>query len=687
MRLRALLLGALGALFTCLGCRSAGDGPPPLPFELELAFEGEALITEAQLAEIVRAELARLEVTVPDKAAIDDAAFALELFYRERGHDQVRVDYEFEASEPPRARFTIEEGPVVRVREFVIEGPRAIAPERVRTFFEPMASGGIFVATRLEQGRAALRKLYLDREHGHLHVVIERPEVVFDPYAATVAVKLVIREGPAFRVRTVDIDGGVPELAPREAQLARQHTGALFQFSALFELENALDEAYERQGYPDVQVEADAELDDATGEVRVTVEVVPGDRVRIAHFRIVGNERTKDATILNVLGIERGTRYDSELVRAAFRELYATGLFETVTLELEGEGAERTLVIAVVEAHSLQLRMEPGWGSYEGPRLLLGIEENNFGGRGQVVALEATVSLLAQEARVAWIDRDFLGSRFTSETTFFLERREEPSFEFVRRGFGFFVRRNWTQEWSSTAGYEFRPTDVTDESLTAVPTDLETDTNVAALSATMTFDDRDTPLMPTRGGRGLARVEWADDGVGSDTEFVRAQLDYTYLKRLGGESVVAVSLRTGVIAPFGRTDTIPLPERYFNGGENTVRSFKEDELLPPGFDGEPLGGESATTLNLEWRRALGGNLAGAVFLDAGNVSALPLGTNGNFENVLADYVRFDGFRTGVGLGLRYLLPIGPVRVDAAFNPNAESDEDEVVVHISVGFPF
>lgn len=673
---------AVAGLLLCLalGCRASGVEDIPLPFELGLAFEfeGPASVEEARLEGVVRRELARLEVTVPDKAAVDDAAFALELFYRARGHADVRVDYDYEptthGSPLPRARFRIQEGPRVLVREFVLEGPEQLSAPLVRDYFEPMASGGIFDEERLGTSLDAVRTFY--REHGHLRVVVEPPEVRFDPGRASVSVKIVLREGPAFRVTAVEIQGGAPELARREAQLASQHSGGWYKPMVLPTLEHALTEEYRRRGYPDARVHARPTLDEESGATRVLVEVTPGERALIAHFRLEGNARTRDAAVLSVMGIELGSPYDSERVREAFRELYATGLFESVELELEGSGPERTLVVRMVEARSVQIRLEPGWGSYEGPRVLLGIEENNFQGRGQVLALEGTLSLRAQGTRIAWVDRDFLGSSFTSETTFFAEQREEPSFDFVRRGFSFFLRRAWNQDWGSSVGYEFRPTNVTDDDLPALPQDLDADSEVAALSAALFVDDRDNLLLPTRGRQGRVRLEWADDAFGSDTEFLRAQAEYTRLFRLGEEDVLAAAARTGVMRPFGVTEDIPLPERFFNGGENTVRSFGEDELLPAGASGEPTGGEAATTLNLEWRRELTGNLAGALFVDWGNVA---------FE--YEDYLDFDGFRTGVGTGLRYLLPIGPVRLDLAFNPTAREDEDEFVLHFSVGFPF
>jgi outer membrane protein insertion porin family len=672
MSVRRLTLAACLALLAP-ACRSTQE-TAELPYEILLAFEGAEQTADETLEQVARAERARLELDAPDKTAVDDAAFALELFYRGRGYPDVRVDYEFELGPPARARFEITEGPLVSVEELVIEGLEVMDPTLARSFFEPAASGGMYDELRLEAGARQLVDRY--RELGFLRATVAPPQVEFGVDRSDVTVRVVVKEGPVFAVRAVETSGGIEAARTLEAKIVRDYTGKLYQPYQGPEIEHRLGDLYRRNGYPDAEIRARASVDEETGDVRLEVTTQPGDLVRIAHLRIQGNERTKDAAVIGIMDIELGSIYDSNEVRDAFRELYATGLFESIEFTLEGTGPERTLVVTVSEARSVQIRVEPGWGSYEGPRVLLGIEENNFQGRGQVMAILGTLSAKASSARIAWIDRDFLGSEFISETSFWVEQREEPSFEFVRQGFGFFLRRNWTQKWSSSFGYEFRPTRLLDESISEP--ELTDDTDIASLSTTLSFDDRDFPLLPTRGTHVTGRLELADDGLASDTEFVRAQLELTRLTQLGDETILVASARTGVIAPFGMTDEIPVTERFFNGGENSVRSFEEDELLPDGQSGEPQGGESATTLNLELRQLLTGNLAGALFADAGNVT-----------EVVQDYFDFPGFRFGYGIGLRYQLPIGPVRFDLGWNPDADdaNDEDEFVLHFSVGFPF
>jgi len=696
MKARAPVVALAVALVLVLGsgCRASAPQPPVPPYELTTVFTGQHAFRAERLRSIVLAELARLAGTRPTKADVDDAAFALELAYRTRGFPFVRVDYELiELPEaPPCARFTIDEGPLTLVGELRLEGFSALDPVRARAFLGAAAEGGPYDEDRIEAGVAALRQEYL--RLGHLRVSIADPEVEFDAERDEAVVTIRVGEGPASLVREITFEGGLPQFAAHEQALRRKLLGQIHGTEVELELQNSLREAHLERGYPDVEVEVDTVVDETSGDVRLTVRTTPGERVRIAAVVARGNVRTKLSAIQSLLGIEAGDVYDPEARREGFSALYATGLFESLSIELEGTGPERTLVVEVEEARFVQIRMEPGWGSYEGPRVLLAIDEINFRGLGQRLSLEGTASPKAQGAKLSWIDPRFLDTHFAAETTFFTEQREEPSFSFSRIGASFFLRRRWSELWSSSLGYEIRPTNVNDDlqetpftplALDGESTGLTDDANTAALSVGVVLDDRDNVLLPTRGQRASARFEWADDGIGSQVEFCRAQLEYTRLFRLGQESVLASSARTGVIARHGTTDEIPLPERFFNGGESSVRSFEEDELGPVDLAGKPIGGESSTTLGLELRRQIVGNLAGALFVDAGNVT-----------EERQDYLDFPDFRYALGVGLRYLLPVGPVRIDFGLNPDPKDifaggtrvgKEDEYALHFSVGFPF
>jgi outer membrane translocation and assembly module TamA len=140
-------------------------------------------------------------------------------------------------------------------------------------------------------------------------------------------------------------------------------------------------------------------------------------------------------------------------------------------------------------------------------------------------------------------------------------------------------------------------------------------------------------------------------------------------------TIAGFSIRGGLIEPLNDSRVVPLQERFFNGGENTVRSFGEDELGPrPG--GKPVGGEAYSVLTTELRQRLFGHFDGAAFMDAGNLA-------GRAE----DAFDFRDLRYAVGFGVRYLLPIGPLRLDFAWNPHPRATEDDFRIHFSVGMSF
>ena len=107
-----------------------------------------------------------------------------------------------------------------------------------------------------------------------------------------------------------------------------------------------------------------------------------------------------------------------------------------------------------------------------------------------------------------------------------------------------------------------------------------------------------------------------------------------------------------------------------------MRSFKEQELGPADSFGNPIGGEVTNLFSTELRYHFTPAVQVALFFDTGNVI---LDYN--------DYFDFDDFRSGVGVGVRYLLPIGPLRLDYAINPDPRPGEEEWVLHFAVGLAY
>ena len=667
-------------LLLFLACLVAACRGPSAPWSdaaegVDLSFVGHGSFAEKELIQVVASELAGLDGSPVDKAAVDDAAYAIELFYRGKGFPDVNVDYEFTPGDPARASFRVEEGPLVTVESFEVEGVRALAREDLEGLLEDAGPGSPYSLARARGAMAAIRAAYLARGFLDVRVAGPRVERLED---AGVALTAEIDEGPRFVVRGMEFEGGLPKLDNTLEDLASSNIGRTYTPHLAFKLRSYVIEGHARNGFPDCAVETETDRNEETGDVHLRFRIDPGVRVEIAAVEVVGNEDVHADRIRGRIDLEPGDRYDPRKVQESFRKLYATGLFDSVRIFLkEGEGEQRTLVAEVVESPTLEVFVEPGWGSYVGPLITFGVDERNVFSSGRRARIQAHLSRLDSGAQLLLSDPWLFDAAITGEASIFYNDRVEPSFAYTEVGFNLGVRKDWTRHLSTTLGYELSFTETRDVQIGGViPPNIAQDVDIGSLTFSIVRNTRDNVLLPRKGSVVRFYSNFAASALGSEVNLFENGINLSRVISITDKTQVAGSARVSVVAPFGGTTAVPLTRRQFNGGENTVRSFQQSELGPKDVNGEPIGGEAMNILSVELRRKLSGNFSGALFFDTGNVIL-------DFE----DYLDFADFRSGIGVGLRYLLPIGPVRLDYAVNPDPRPDEDEWVLHFAVGLAY
>ncbi|MBW2202195.1 MAG: BamA/TamA family outer membrane protein, partial [Deltaproteobacteria bacterium] len=448
---------------------------------------------------------------------------------------------------------------------------------------------------------------------------------------------------------------------------------------------------------------ADVPVREQSGEIRgnicLTASVRSGPLVSIAAVRVQGNADTREAFILKRLRLKPGDRYSVSKKRESFRALYKTGLFAKVdlSLELQDDGTSTVLVVEVVETPSLEFYLEPGWGSYERLRLKAGLRERSLFGTGIILNPETIVSTKAHNITVRLTDPWFLNTSVTADVPVYYSYRQEPSFTREDLGFSVFFSKDLSERWRTSAGYNLRTTDISDLDPEAEAESLKSDYNLGSLGAQVTYDTRDDLFFPFQGQRFFFAVDYADKFLGGDIALTRLTGGARFFFHLLPGTVLGFRYTSGFLIPGPEEVGLPIAERFFNGGGNTVRSFEESELGPKDASGDPVGGYGYNVFNIELRQRIYGKFIGTLFFDVGNVSPNqsrseqgrpPYESRSDLlSDTLADF--FSDFRPGVGLGLQYLLPIGPLRADFAFNPNPDEErgEDVFVFHFSVGTAF
>ena len=681
--IRSSVLGLVLGL-ALVACQSPGptDAPSQASVKqlVKLRIEGQQAFSTEELSAVARGELFLFRRERPSKASVDDAAYALRLYYQDHGYPLARVEYELDAEQtalslesqsgPLGVRFVIEEGPLILLKELELLGDPSVDPKELRSFFGLQNKETPYVASQVQAALRRLKSYYLELGFRDAKLLLMEPSL--DPEQGSASLRLEIQEGVLYRLAKVEIEG-VPAEELAMQQLSAELIGRPYTPRLGFRLRSKIMDGLANRGYARCEVTWEKNLDPLTGDVVLRYQVEKGEQVYLSEIVIEGNEHTRGRTIRSRMPLEEGDLYDASKVQSGLRRLYASGLFESIRLELDDQNR---LLIHLIENPSLELRLEPGWGSYEGPRLNVVLNELNFLGTARRVSLATHASPLAAGSRFSFYEPRVFGSETDATFSLFAEQREEPSFSFENVGFDSVLSRRLTRQLSASLGYEFRLNELTDVDVQVLDPDELEEPNVGQLSLSLAYDDRDDLLLPTQGKRARVQFEFAERSLGSEIDFLRSSIDWSYIWDLGPDDGLVFNTRGVLVYTLDGLTALPLGERVFLGGENSVRSFTEDDLGPKDASGQARGGEGSTFLSTEWRHRLAGNFSSALFFDAGNV----------VENV-EDYLHLDDFRFAVGVGLRYSLPIGPLRIDLGYNPAAREQEDDFALHFSVGHAY
>ncbi len=594
----------------------------------------------------------------------------------------------------------------------------------------------------LEQGIDSIRRRYHSDGYRQATVELVEPEMV---EGQGDRLKIVIVEGPRTVVARVEFEGAQP-LSPAELEpLLRYKSGAAAPFSEaalggdLFRVA----EAYLSRGHLATMVETSLDQNDST--VVISYKIDAGPVYTIRNLSVQGYYRVREEYVRRELSIQVGQPFrTAEQIKSEAR-LLQTGWFRDVSFQatnLDPETAEADLVVVVLERATGFWEVGLGTGSIDRVRVVGAWGNRNVFGTGKGLTLRARLFGIYDvsvedpgknqlywdhEEELIYRHPHFFGSGRTITARLFTELESRPSSGMQLNQFGVSMSTSLLNWQSSLLDIEYALTRTRKESLSE---DIVFDNSRALTSAVaMVYrrDFRDDIFNPSAGHY----VELFGQTAGGplllgDNSFNK--LLSRGVKILSfGDAVFAMRLEAGWIRAYSTSkeiwgpDTgVPIEERYFAGGNNTVRGYRESSLGPrlseddatlvqdPQLLTERLsgGGNAVLLANFEMRFPIIAewNIGGEFFFDTGNVWT-------NWTTMTTDDFRLSGdvvdkaaetaYRTSYGVGITYRTVVGPLRLDygiplrrATFNSRNEMGEitgterdPDHVWHFSLGHAF
>ena len=417
----------------------------------------------------------------------------------------------------------------------------------------------------------------------------------------------------------------------------------------------------------------------------LTYRVEPGPRYEVADLRFDGAAATGERWAARVTRLESGEPVDPEELGAARRRLFDTGLFRSVVPDTElGDEGRATVVFEVRERPRYQISYGLRWESSVGAGAVVDAFDRNAFGRGVTLGARALLSSDDKSARVYSIFPEVFGTRATVELYVEGRRlREQADFGalLTNRFEGTFQVSYPLGRRTTTRGYyRYRDSHRFEEAPDPAGVVFDQRLRSPVLGWQLVHDTRNDKIDATRGLLSSLDLTGAGDALGADTRFVRFFGKTSLFRQIGrtglGPVTWAQSWRVGLAEAFGGQE-LGRDDRFFAGGELSVRGYREQSLGPRELLGSTVaarGGEALLVVNQELRWPLPWGLRGVAFLDAGNVWESP----SDFGSDLL---------TAGGLGLRAATPVGLVRLDVAFPLDRREEDDEFKVYLGLGNVF
>jgi outer membrane protein assembly complex protein YaeT len=484
-------------------------------------------------------------------------------------------------------------------------------------------------------------------------------------------ITLVVRveEGPRALVERVELEGASALEPSLVLEAARLEPSDLFAASEVVAARERILTLYRNQGFRDVEVEARSAVDEGGANALVKFVVREGERTRVDRVILAGLRVTKESAVRRLVAIAPGEPLSPTAIAETRQNLVGSGLFRSVDIEPlppDPETLRSDVLITFSEGPRTTFAYGFGYEEQQLARAEIEVTRRNLFGRNRSVSLFTRGSFRGARFITTYRQPDVFGFPVPAFVSVFAEEEDRTSFDYNRVGVGLQLSKRVSIDHNLFLRYRFDQTKVFQLEVDIDEIDRRfRNTRISALSLASVTDRRDDPLNPRSGQFRILDIEWSATALGTGAPYLKGLAQQFFYFRMPRDVVAAVGLRLGVGQTYreDRDALLPIAERYFAGGATTLRGFALDEAspkrkipLPNGdvVDGEPIGGNVLTLLNLEIRFPILGNLRGVVFSDNGNV----------YRRL--QVIQLLNWRYNMGFGFRYDTPLGPLRVDYGF---------------------
>jgi outer membrane protein insertion porin family len=674
------------------------------PILNRVVFEGNKKIDDDKL----RDEIQSKPRQVFTRARVQSDVERLLAVYRRGGRYNAVVQPKIIKLEQGRVDlvFEINEGDVTGIRRITFVGNEHYSDGTLRgkirsvesAWWRFLSSDDRFDPDRLNFDRELLRKFY--QSEGYADFTVQSAVGELAPDRDGFFVTFTISEGERYKFGKINVTSHFQglDIDTLKGYLTMSE-GDWYDANQVEKSVNAMSEAVGNLGYAFVEVRPNVRRNRDLLTIDITFDVQEGPRVYVERINISGNTRTLDRVIRREFRFAEGDAFSTAKLKRSQDRLKNLGFFEKVDISAApGSTPDKTNIeVSVVEQSTGEISFGAGYSSTGGILGDISIRERNLLGKGQDLRLGLAVGTLTNQLDLSFTEPYFLDRALAAGfDVFYTTNNRQQIASYSDQSLGFALRAGWayTEHFGQSARFLLRDTNIYNvPSYASIFLQAQAgETLTAEISETMAWDTRDRRLNPSKGW--LVRNTVAVAGPPGTNNYYRITADAVYYQPLPifEDFVASIGASGGVVQPFGGSQ-LRINNAFFVGGDN-LRGFAVGGIGPRDANTtDAVGGQYFYTGTGELSIPLGlpeeFNLIGKAFVDVGSL----WGPSTAYSNVFALYgvtpnvLDSQLMRVAAGVGVQWVSPFGPIRVDYAWPLVQEPWDKTQNIHFSFGTRF
>lgn len=677
------------------------------PLVSSVEYKGSKKLTSTSIIDKLKENKADVKTgTVLNFDTVRKAESALRFMAAEKGFPDATVTSEIQnlGKSQVAVIFHIEEGPKARIKKVNFMGVKAFSERKLRNtlkktrehwFLSWITRHDIYSESRYQEDEKILRELY--ESEGYLDVEIQDPiiesELAKKGKKKDIKLTIPIKEGISYNLGDVSVEGNKVIDEKELMKGFKFEKGKTFNKVAFDSVLKAMEKKYGEKGYIYATATPIYDRHPDTKILDVSISITENEKYFVNRIEFYGNSSTRDYVLRREMQIYEQELFNYKKYERGLYRLKMTGLFDIkedpVIVKVPNENKVDVKVTGT-EANKNELLFGGGYGGINGFFLTGQFRTYNFLGKGTTLSLNADFGKVQKLYSINYSDPWFFGNRTGFSASIYDQKLSYLQFDQLAKGGTVALTFPWGDFAGYQFGYKFEKAKVKNvESYIYANQDVyglyNRDTTTSMFFATLFWNSVNNPFRPSRGWSSYLTMNVAGGPFGGDNYFLEPTYQGSLFLPTFKKQNFAFQLKAGYITPFDGRE-LPLWERFFLGGEDSLRGFgirsvypltKDDRYFVDVQSGTIEGGNRYYLSNIEYVFHITEQMDVAFFGDIGNTY---------HERQKWD---LSNYRADAGVEVRFFIPMFnvPLRLIWATNLKEKPGDDFSHFQFTIGLTF